>query len=286
MLDAASNQFPQWDFFAHDLDRRYADRLRRIAGFRDFFDGPIDTIARRFDVITLVHSLEHFTSPRDMLVSLRAKLNPGGRLFIQVSDAAVNPFDLIVADHLMHFDADTLARMVRRAGYRVEMPAKDWISKELSLVATVAASARPDRPKRSRPLRNAADVKAQVAWLDSFARQARRLSMRRGIGLFGTAISATWLAGCLGDRVAFFVDEDPGRIGRRHLGHQIHAPAQVPSEAIVYLSLFPPIAGAIRQRLASTGIDFRLPPALPMSRRQSRSKRHSSRGGGTRSRTR
>ena len=44
--------------------------------------------------------------------------------------------------------------------------------------------------------------------------------------------------------------------------------------------------GAIRQRLASTGIDFRLPPALPISRRQSRSKRHSSRGRRTRSRTR
>ena len=79
--------------------------------------------------------------------------------------------------------------------------------------------------------------------------------------MFGTSVAATWLASGLGDAIDFYVDEDPARRGRTHLGRPIVAPGKVAAGSTVYLAFIGDIAARIAQRLKPLALDFAAPPA-------------------------
>jgi len=82
---------------------------------------------RHFDLVTLVHALEHVPEPVSTLVRLKDVLEPQGLAFIEVPNAASvdmrrssrrrEILDLPV--HLFHFAPDTLVRVIERAGLKV-----------------------------------------------------------------------------------------------------------------------------------------------------------------------
>ncbi len=82
---------------------------------------------REFQLVTLIHSLEHVADPVRTLAELGAAMATDGTLFIEVPHAG--SFDtwwpsrrreiLDLPVHLYHFVPATLARVVDRAGFRV-----------------------------------------------------------------------------------------------------------------------------------------------------------------------
>lgn len=101
-----------------------------------------------------------------------------------------------------------------------------------------------------------AKVEIDVAWLNGMLVHARASAGGTPFGIFGTSVAATWLAGGLGDAVKFFVDEDPGREGRSHLGRPILKPAEIPPGAVVYLAFVREVADEVRRRLADLAVMF------------------------------
>jgi SAM-dependent methyltransferase len=252
----------KWTSYALELDDRNLASLEAIRGFRTLYNCTPAQVPEQFDIITLIHSLEHFPDPYSTLVDLLGKLHHEGSLFIEVPNAADNPFDYMVADHRVHFTKETLTYLVQRSGFSVQLVATDWVSKEISLVAVRSSGTelRVDLPTRNSHL----DVIEQVDWLKDFIDCARKAAAGPApFGLFGTAIAATWLWPAVSERVQFFVEEDPNRIGRTHMGRPILSPAQAPSGAVVFLALVPSIASSIRERLKYLPIDFRTPPRMP-----------------------
>ena len=259
MLAAFSAASNDWKLFGLDLDDRKERALRAIPRFEKLFTVPPEQLSRPFELVTLIHSLEHFTDPLSMLRRLRKRISPGGRLFIQVNNVDRTPFDLVVADHLCHFSPRSLAYLVARADLGVETVRTDWINKEISLLAV------PD-PKLPEPVHDdpgeaISRIESDVAWLRSMLEHARESAGSGRFGIFGTSVAATWLASGLGDAVEFFVDEDPGRDGRLHLGLPILRPEQIPPGAVVYLAFVPEVSGLIRRRLVGFDVRFALPPA-------------------------
>jgi len=251
-----------WALYGLDIDDRNLPSLRAVRGFRDLYKCSPAEVSEQFNIVTLVHSLEHFPSPLETLKNLHGKLSPNGCLFIEVPNAAANPFDYAVADHLMHFTPETLAYLVRRAGFHLQCVATDWVSKEISIVAIPGAYTElpADIPKPNSQV----NVVGQITWLNDFVDSAVKTSAIPGpFGLFGTSIAATWLWSAVSDRVQFFVEEDPSRIGRTHMGRPVLGPAQVPSGAVVFLAVVPAMAASIRERLKYLPIDFSDPPPIP-----------------------
>ena len=260
LLSAFADSRPGWELFGHDLSEANRALLSRIAGFRRLYSGPVDALPGDFDLMTLIHSLEHFIEPCDELADLRSKLASGGCLFIEVPDAEATPFDLLIADHVTHFTASGVARLLARAGFAPLLVANNWVAKELSVIAEPGAALNPS--VSSAPARR--QVEAQLAWLRELVTGAdRAASGARRFGLFGTSIAAMWLFGEVGDAVEFFVDEDPSRRNRQLLGRPILHPADIPADATVFMPLIPSIAGAVAARLSGSGVDYRLPPGLP-----------------------
>jgi hypothetical protein len=112
----------------------------------------------------------------------------------------------------------------------------------------------------------AAAAKACVAgalgWLAATAAAARQLAARGDIGLLGTSIAAGWLFAELDGAVRFFVDEDPGRVGKTYLDRPVQHPSQVPEGSAVFIPQPPALAEAISRRLARPGVVYHLPPGV------------------------
>ncbi|MCX7181041.1 MAG: class I SAM-dependent methyltransferase [Proteobacteria bacterium] len=262
-LTSMSRALPRWKLNGFEISDGALPRLSAIPGFDRLYTGSLDRIDRTFDLVTMVHSLEHFPAPFDALLALRRNVCRNS-LFIEVCNIDENPFDILVADHLMHFSPATLARLLRRAGFAPVSSATDWVAKEISLLANIAGS---PEPSDLAAVVDAASVHRRLTGYVQWLQRLRDAAMAaahgdRPFGLFGTSIAATWLAPQLLGKVSFFVDEDSSRIGREHLGRPIVHPGATPQDARIFLALAPGVASAIADRLGALPCSWIMPPSL------------------------
>lgn len=265
-LTSMSVKFPEWDLNGYELGDSTLTRLANIPRFATLYTKSLAAIPRSFDLVTMIHSLEHFPVPKDALDSL-ASIVGEGRLFIEVCDVEQNPFDILVADHLAHFSPASLSHMLNRAGFEILDVSADWVPKEISLMAR--RSANPGSSDAKPPNYSGKDIFKQISgyvgWLQEITTLAHELAKGGGmLGIFGTSIAATWLDSQLEDSISFFVDEDESRVGKTHFGRPIVRPADVPSGSVVYLALAPAIAELISNKLSMLPINFVFPPKLDL----------------------
>jgi hypothetical protein len=139
--------------------------------------------------------------------------------------------------------------VVNAYGWTSEAAREDWVPKELSLVARnggqdAVAATHLEYGEEKKALHSA------VSWLEAVMGQAQQVAAGSAhFGLFGSAIAVTWLYQGVTDRVRFFVDEDPQRKGRTHLGIPILTPDQVPAESDVFVGVSPALSDKLLARL-------------------------------------
>ena len=246
-LRALGKRWPQSELYGAELSDGALATLQRIPNFVQLYTCGAADIDSRFDLIVMIHSLEHLVTPAETLSALSDLLTPEGHLFVQVPNAAENPYDLVVADHLSHFTPATLRKVASVAGISGVVTA-GVVAKELTLVSGQRESGAEEKDDDKR-------VERDLDWLRRQLDTARGLAASgRRLGVFGSSIAAMWLSGGLGDRISFFVDEDPARIGSHILGRPILSVAQVPADAVVFVPLVPQIAAPVMMRLERRGI--------------------------------
>jgi SAM-dependent methyltransferase len=117
-----------WHVTGVDVSTTTVRRLRddlAIEAYTGSLPHP-ELAGRRFDVITMWHSLEHVHQPRKVLEAAFALLVPGGKLIVAVPNMDSLPvrwfgpcwYGFDVPRHLTHFTSDTLPRMLQRSGFR------------------------------------------------------------------------------------------------------------------------------------------------------------------------
>ena len=263
LLAAAAHLLPGWRLVGQDVQDNQRRHIESLPGVENFHLGDVATLSGGFNLITLLHVLEHIPDPLPFLRKLRELLAPGGMLLIQVPDICANPFDLTVVDHCTHYTAQGLARLLLEAGFESIQRTQNSVPKELT------ALARP-RDARAAKIILAAPkvavetvrlaVAARMNWLQDVRNAASEAAKCGPLGLFGTAIAATWLAQSLRD-VAFFVDENPSRQGRPHLGRPVCSPTEAPIGSAIFLPFPRPMAESIKARLGGD-VRWILPPAF------------------------
>jgi hypothetical protein len=250
---------PEWELSGAELGAGSLPLLKQINGFKTLYTCGATEIPETFDLITLIHSLEHVLEPVETLNSLRNRLNPGGHLFVQVPDCGRTPYDLVIADHLLHFTLETLCFTAERSSFRTVFASNSLI-KELTWLGV---DERASPAARIDPGREMQLAQQHVEWLTEQIGAAQQLARTRAqFGIFGTSISGTWLYGVVGDAASFFVDEDPQRIGRNHMGLPILHPSDIPDGADVLVPLIPEVASTVARRLAKSNVRFHIPPRI------------------------
>jgi SAM-dependent methyltransferase len=191
-LRAFNEIAPGWSLAGLDVTDHYKAAVESIPGVEALYTGAAGGVPGQFELITLIHSLEHIAGPVQFLAGLRDKLAVGGLLVVQVPDCWQNPFMFLVADHATHFFESTLSAVVAAGGYDVAITANDWIAKELTVIARKSTRDIPSGVN-ARATDNISAVQRRVEWAVTLGRHVRSLAEKNAIGVFGTSIAATWL---------------------------------------------------------------------------------------------
>jgi 2-polyprenyl-3-methyl-5-hydroxy-6-metoxy-1,4-benzoquinol methylase len=262
LLRAFSSTIPRWSLSGTELNAKYRKEVESIDRVEALHVCSPDRVPGSFDLITLIHVLEHIPKPRELLAGLWNKLEPGGLLVIQVPAYMQNPFDLLIADHITHFSTTTILDAVQAVGYEIVTVTDEWVPKELTVVARKGHARVSGKGSASESSLQPLLIRLQ--WLDAVIAVTRKLSASAPLGLFGTSIAATWLFEELAGRVSFFVDEDIARAGRTYMGRSVYFPSDVPSRSQVFIPLPPGFAEPLKARLEKSSSDYNLvlPPTF------------------------
>jgi 2-polyprenyl-3-methyl-5-hydroxy-6-metoxy-1,4-benzoquinol methylase len=251
-LLALSNRFCDAEFFGFEIEPLERPKLEEIEGFSELFIGEGLNTSCRFDLVTMIHSLEHIPNPKAALSDLHDHINDGGYLFIEVPNLLTSDYDILVEDHVSHFTKKTLCEVVESQGFMVQVCRENVINKELSLVAkkarqkpskNVGASTHYDLVKThtndliSRHIETADKARDLVSKIDQLA-------------IFGSSISAMWLWGEVQRKITLFVDEDKHKSGD-YEEFRIISPEELPKGYTVLVPLISSIASDVIARLGS-----------------------------------
>jgi SAM-dependent methyltransferase len=230
------------DFAGYDVAPRAGFPVR--AGFRSLH-GPLGAVEGRFNLAVLSHSMQYVRDLKSLVEFVGARLLPNGKLFVQVPNAAAKPCSLLLGDQYHHFLEDSLANVFAVAGFAHRFLHSRWFPRDiLALSWPDAAIVRHVKPVRGSIGAALERVDALATALDALPPPAGRL------GVLGTTIEGAFAATRLGDRLAYFVDENPHKIGTLFHGRPVIHPAETGSADMVVLPM-----GAsgekLRQRLAA-----------------------------------
>lgn len=83
-----------------------------------------DVKPEKFDVVSMVHLLEHIGEPKPYLMEMDQFLKPEGRLFIEIPDACEFEYlsknhDEFNSLHMFFYDLGTLHNMLQQTGYEI-----------------------------------------------------------------------------------------------------------------------------------------------------------------------
>lgn len=235
---------PAWELYGHEQAGREEDILS-IPGVRNFYSGNIKGIKQSFDLIIMTYVIEHLTEPVEVLKQLRGLLCSGGHMVVHTSSYESNPFDLMVCDHCAHFTPQTLSALAAQAGLCQTGTTDTLLAKEIGFIAR-RGTPRQVTNDAQKSMKSAAD---SLRWLKNLSELAKQKSQKHQVGIFGTAVAGTWLAGSLGSGAGFFVDEDPSRQGRTHMGLPVIGPADIPEGSAVIMGFNAELGSRIAVRI-------------------------------------
>lgn len=246
--------FPDWRLAGLEISEKYREQVLAIPGDVTYFgDGRIE-FDGKFDLIIMNHVLEHVVDPLTSLRVLRQHLTHNGVLLISVPNLDENPFDLLIADHCTHFRKSFLVTLLSQAGFKVVQAATDWLSKEVSIIASPAEAdvTEPDANglavDSAEVSKSLAMLQERLAWLEN---ERKTLSdLAHPFAVFGSSISACWCAAEFPDLVSYFLDEDLSRSNQMMMGKQIYSPDRAPERLPVYIALPEKIAKKVAERLS------------------------------------
>lgn len=256
-LSAFHDLAPDWSLEGYDPNLKDVGAIMALPGVTAVHGGKLADLGVGYRCITCFHVLEHIVDPLPTLSQARALLADDGVLVIQIPYYRDNAFDLTIADHCSHFTPATLAPLLARAGLEIVLCSTEIIAREMTVVARRAEPQAIPAPPSGPEI---AAVRRAAAWLEQNLAVAREASLHRPFGIFGTSIAGTLVADTLKGAVDFLVDEDKTRVGARHLGLPIIAPAAIPDGASIMVALMPRIAKAVAARLDASRYRVALPP--------------------------
>lgn len=265
-LSTFMSQAPSWRVDGADLSNQLRPEVTSTPAFGELFTCPISQISRSYELVTLIHVLEHVVDPVHFLRFARKLLATRGHLLIAVPNLERNPFDLTVADHCTHFTMVTLRRVIARAGLSVVSVESGGAAKELVVLCSLEPTEGGVRSVDPVRATSPSGLTTFVSWLQDVRAQASHAASSRPFGVIGTSTAATWLSGALPDLIDFYLDEDPSRTGSLYLRKPVYAPADGPARSTVYVPLAPEQAPELANRLRALGrFHLHFAPSAPSS---------------------
>lgn len=239
-LRAFARLHPSWRCVGVEPSREEAELARQNGGIEviEGMFGSVPLEADSFDLIAIMHVLEHVSRPVETLRELHRLLRPGGRVFIEVPNPCdLNMFyDLLLFEHLHHFTPETLAWLAMREGFEIASHERSTSYGAQRLIARKlpAKAAAPAWPSLTMGVGFSEWTHLWRQMNDLATHGAAQAAAGTRVAVFGAGMTAaTWLVyTALHDaRLVGLLDESPWKIGRTLFDRPIHALADVRTHA-------------------------------------------------------
>jgi SAM-dependent methyltransferase len=201
---------------------------------------------QHFDVVTSFFALEHIPEPRRTVAHIASLLNDEGVFYGIVPDTFGNVADFVVIDHVNHFTAPSLHRLLRDAGF--QEISIDATAHRGALVFTARKAGTPT-PVAS-PTQTLADAQALARYWATLSERIRSAEVRRGdlpAAVYGSGFYGAYIASTVQrpELIWCFLDRSPFQQGKTLFGKPVVAPEQLPGAVrTLYVGLNPAIARA------------------------------------------
>lgn len=258
LLRSFSKLKPTWTLAGLEIDNKHKNDIEKIDNVTAFYSCDIEEIREQFDVISMIHVLEHIVNPLPFLKRVRSKLKTDGLLLVEVPQFTDNPFDLVIADHCSHFEMIGMKNLLRKAGFEIIMTSSSIVPKEMTVLAGRNGGGKEIKLKTGDCLWQS--VCKAVTWLQATRQRAVDLLEKGDLGIFGTSIAGCWLFNEIAGRISFFVDEDRTCVNNTFLDRIVYHPDNLPAGKEVYIPLPFKIAKQILERIGNEKVRFHLPP--------------------------
>lgn len=214
------NKYTDLDLSAFDLNDSYKKNILDIQNVNNFYTNNISDIKENFDIISLIHVIEHIQDPIKFLNILKSKLTINGFLLVQVPYILKNKNDALVYDHLSHFTKNTISFMLKKV-FKYIYFIETGIENELTVIAT--------NHEMSFSHNIIKDVQVDLDFTFINKVNTYLNQVEEPIFIFGTAPISTYFAAVLqkSDKLEGFLDEDKLKIGKNHLNKKIFHPNNV-----------------------------------------------------------
>lgn len=240
-LEEFSKYFPNWKLNSLEYDDKYIKLLKRNQNFEKNYTNIDDIDEVKFDLIVAIHTIEHLLDPVGYIKKAKKMLKDDGKMFFQVPDVANSPFDIAIADHVSHFNRQSLKQLLTRAGLHAEI--QIVIPKEITAYCGGSVDVRSI-------IGNDFDVVQNLNYLHRIGDLIKNYSKDYELGIYGTTIAANWLSNQ--DRaISFYVEDDLTKVGKTLHEKMIRATQDLPVGAHVFLPFSNATNNAIIIRLAN-----------------------------------
>lgn len=169
-----------------DLNDIHYEVVSKKCSFRKFYNITNQMLDQTYDLITLVHVLEHVDNPVELLINLSKSLKDNGKLLVQIPNSSINPFDFIIADHLSHFSLANIIKLIRKTDLKVFNYSVETVPKEITLLI--------GKNQNEIELPNFNDkLDLPINFFNDYKNLIDKLTSKHKIIIFGTSIGALWL---------------------------------------------------------------------------------------------
>jgi len=225
-----------------DVSEKYREGIQSLGSL---YYGPNDEIKNKFDIVTLIHVLEHLVELETSLFVIKNAIKSDGKVFVQVPDVANQPTDSYVIDHKHHFSkrslVNTFSFLLELEGHYFE----NIVPGELSSMHTVG---KKPIDEMQNPL-----TKVVQKLLSIEKTVARINSGVETVALYGAGMLGSLFYANLEQHVKYFVDDDPKLEGKTLHGRPIYSVANRPDN-IPILNCLPQVhAALVRKRFKNDG---------------------------------
>ena len=205
--------------------------------FNKEYAGKID---KSYDVVTMLHTLEHVEDPLEFVRLALRVTAPGGYLYIEVPDVtrafAENMSDFFSVQHLNHFTSNTIRNLASRVGATIIAVEQE---KELWILRTLLKNTPDTIPLINEYGSNMRIMQAYKKRKQAFLDTLRKKISAKEVSLYGAGEHSSQLLSSplLKEvRVVAVTDSNPKKWGMQFHGFTVIPPAKLPAVPVLISS--------------------------------------------------
>jgi hypothetical protein len=167
----------------------------------------------------------------ELIEGIRKLLKPNGMVFIHVGDFTKNAYTLLAGDQYYYYSYSILSNVFGFHGFELSQIDSTWFPRE------IVAIARPQGGARENSFVNDSQVYKGLEDLASIYDELGKLNTASSsnVGVLGTTWAAAFVDSVLASELDFFVDENPGRVGRSFRSKNVIHPESLDSTCEVII---------------------------------------------------